>query len=69
MSSDTELDTILDAIAKSSAQSAEANATILDNHLKASGLVIANAAALQSIRQDDLSQLTALLEVAAKNPT
>ena len=49
-------------------QRAEANFRILDNHLLHSDRVIANLAALQSIR-DDTGNLERLLDIIRANPT
>lgn len=69
MSNDPDFDALLEGIAKAQANDAEANARILDNHLSASSLVIANVAAIQAIQASPEDTLVELVRATSENPT
>jgi len=62
---DPELDSVLKGIEQAAEMDAAANARVMDNHLLHSDRVIANQAALQTIRDGNLSRLAEI----AVNPT
>jgi hypothetical protein len=64
---DDEVDQILAGIERSSEQSLDQNARVLDGHLKASDNIIANIAALRTIC--DSGELMKAALGAAENPT